>query len=92
MSSCGSTARVSRWRCSRPEAVVAGRKASLEQAELDLKRYKELTTAAVSQQKQEQVLATQLLAKASLDQAVADRAVAQLNLDRSEVHARRSRA
>jgi RND family efflux transporter MFP subunit len=69
------------------EAVVAGRKASLEQAELDLKRYRELTTAAVSQQKQEQVLATQLLAKASLDQAVADQAIAQLNLDRSEVHA-----
>jgi multidrug resistance efflux pump len=69
------------------EAVVAGRTASLEQADLDLTRYKDLTTAAVSQQKQEQVLATQLLAKASLDQAIADRAVAQLNLDRSEVHA-----
>ena len=69
------------------EAVVAGRTASLEQADLDLRRYKDLTTAAVSQQKQEQVLATQLLAKASLDQAIADRAVAQLNLDRSEVHA-----
>jgi RND family efflux transporter MFP subunit len=69
------------------EAVVAGRKATLEQAELDLKRYRDLTTAAVSQQKQEQVQATQLLAKASLDQAVADQAVAQLNLDRSEVHA-----
>jgi multidrug resistance efflux pump len=69
------------------EAVVAGRKASLEQADLDLKRYRDLTTAAVSQQKQEQVQATQLLAKASLDQAVADQAVAQLNLDRSEVRA-----
>lgn len=69
------------------EAVVAGRRASLEQAELDLKRYNDLTTAAVSQQKKEQVLATQLLAKASLDQAVADQAIAQLNLDRSEVHA-----
>lgn len=69
------------------EAVVAGRKASLEQADLDLKRYRDLTTAAVSQQKQEQVQATQLLAKAALDQAVADQAVAQLNLDRSEVRA-----
>jgi RND family efflux transporter MFP subunit len=69
------------------QAVVAGRKASLEQAELDLKRYNDLTTAAVSQQKKEQVLATQRLAKASLDQAVADQAIAQLNLDRSEVHA-----
>lgn len=69
------------------EAVVAGRKASLEQAELDLKRYRDLSAAAVTQQKQEQVQATQLLAKASLDQAIADQAVAQLNLDRSEVHA-----
>ncbi|MET0443962.1 MAG: HlyD family secretion protein, partial [Pseudorhodoplanes sp.] len=69
------------------QAVVAGRKASLEQADLDLKRYRDLTTAAVSQQKQEQVQATQLLAQASLDQAVADQGVAQLNLDRSEVRA-----
>lgn len=69
------------------QAVVAGRKASLEQAELDLKRYQDLSSAAVTQQKREQVLATQLLAKASLDQAIADQAVAQLNLDRSEVHA-----
>jgi RND family efflux transporter MFP subunit len=69
------------------EAVVAGRKASLDQAELDLKRYRDLSPAAVTQQKQEQVQATQLLAQASLDQAVADQAIAQLNLDRSEVHA-----
>lgn len=69
------------------DAVVAGRKATLEQADLDLKRYNDLTTAAVSQQKKEQVVATQQLAQASLDQAVADRGVAQLNLDRSEVRA-----
>jgi RND family efflux transporter MFP subunit len=69
------------------DAVVAGRKASLEVAELDLKRYRDLSPAAVTQQKQEQVQATQLLAQASLDQAVADQAIAQLNLDRSEVHA-----
>ncbi|MDB5655681.1 MAG: hypothetical protein JWQ94_3294, partial [Tardiphaga sp.] len=69
------------------DAVVAGRKASLEVAELDLKRYRDLSPAAVTQQKQEQVQATQLLAKASLDQAIADQAVAQLNLDRSEIHA-----
>ncbi len=69
------------------DAVVAGRKASLEQAELDLKRYRDLSPAAVTQQKQEQVQATELLAKASLDQAIADQAIAQLNLDRSEVHA-----
>jgi RND family efflux transporter MFP subunit len=69
------------------EAVIAGRSASLDQATSDLKRYRGLTTDAISQQKQEQVLAAQLQAKAAYDQAVADRAVAQLNLDRSEVHA-----
>ncbi|MDB5504202.1 MAG: hypothetical protein JWR89_4104 [Tardiphaga sp.] len=69
------------------QAVVAGRHATLDQANADLKRYRELTTDAVSQQKQEQVTATQLLAKAAYDQGIADQAVAQLNLDRSEVHA-----
>lgn len=38
-----------------------------------------LTTDAVSQQKQEQVLATQQEAQAACDQAVADRNLAQLN-------------
>lgn len=51
------------------DAVIAGRKAMLEQADLDLKRYNDLTTAAVSQQKKEQVVATQQLAQASYDQA-----------------------
>ncbi|MEH2479640.1 multidrug resistance efflux pump [Nitrobacteraceae bacterium AZCC 2146] len=69
------------------EAVVAGRHAMLDQADADLKRYRELTANVVSQQKLEQVVATQLQAKASYDQGIADRAVAQLNLDRSEVHA-----
>jgi RND family efflux transporter MFP subunit len=69
------------------DAAVAGHQATLDQANSDLKRYSALTTDAVSQQKQEQVLATQLQAKAAFDQAVADRAVAQLNLDRSEVRA-----
>jgi RND family efflux transporter MFP subunit len=69
------------------DAVVAGRLATLNEAEADLKRYHALTTDAVSQQKQEQVLATQQQAKAAYDQALADEAVAKLNLDRSEVHA-----
>ncbi|UGY05963.1 HlyD family secretion protein [Bradyrhizobium quebecense] len=69
------------------DAAGAGHRATLDQADADLKRYSALTTDAVSQQKQEQVLATQLQAKAAYDQSVADRAVAQLNLDRSEVHA-----
>ena len=69
------------------DASLAGHQATLDQANADLKRYTALTTDAVSQQKQEQVLATQLQAKAAFDAAVADRAVAQLNLDRSEVKA-----
>ena len=68
-------------------AIVAGRQASLDEADADLRRYHALTTDAVSQQKQEQVQATQQQAQAAYDQAVADRAVAQLNLDRSEVRA-----
>jgi RND family efflux transporter MFP subunit len=69
------------------DAVVAGRLATLNEAEADLKRYRSLTTDAVSQQRQEQVLATEQQAKAAYDQAVADQAVARLNLQRSEVHA-----
>ena len=62
-------------------------RALFDQAESDLKRYRQLAILAVSQQRQEQVLATEQQAKAAYDQAVADRAVAQLNLDRSEVYA-----
>ncbi|CAL78401.1 putative multidrug resistance membrane protein (MFP family) [Bradyrhizobium sp. ORS 278] len=69
------------------DAVVAGRLATLNQANADLDRYRSLTTEAVSQQKQEQVLATQQQAQASYDQALADQAVAKLNLERSDVHA-----
>ena len=70
------------------DAVVAGRHAALDEAASDLKRYRGLTPdAVVSQQKLEQVETAQLQAQAAYDQAVADRAVAQLNLDRSEVHA-----
>ncbi|CCE11178.1 putative multidrug resistance membrane protein (MFP family) [Bradyrhizobium sp. STM 3843] len=69
------------------DAAVAGRLASLNEANADLKRYRSLTTEAVSQQKQEQVLATQQQAQAAYDQALADQAVAKLNLERSEVYA-----
>jgi multidrug resistance efflux pump len=69
------------------DAIVAGHRASLDQANADLTRYRSLTDLATSQQKQEQVLSTQQQAQAAYDQAVADRAVAQLNLDRSEVRA-----
>jgi RND family efflux transporter MFP subunit len=69
------------------DAVLAGRVATLNEANADLRRYQSLTTEAVSQQRQEQVLATQQQAQAAYDQALADQAMAKLNLDRSEVHA-----
>jgi multidrug resistance efflux pump len=70
------------------DATVAGRRASLEQANADLKRYSGLSPGLViSQQRLEQVVATQLQAQAAYDQAVADRALAQLNLERTEVRA-----
>src|ERR1700755_3490067 len=69
------------------EAVVAGRKASAEQAELDYARYTKLTDIAVTEQKVELARATAQETKAAYDQAVADRDVAKLNLARSEVRA-----
>ncbi|AWB19791.1 HlyD family secretion protein [Methylobacterium currus] len=69
------------------EAVVAGRKANLVQAEADLTRYRQLSDNVVSQQKLEATLAAEQSARAAYDQAVADRDLAKLNLDRSEVRA-----
>lgn len=69
------------------EAVVAGRKATLTQAEADLARYRQLSDNVVSQQRLEAALATEEGARAAYDQAVADRDLAKLNLDRSEVRA-----
>jgi multidrug resistance efflux pump len=69
------------------EAVVAGKKASYEQAEADYKRYSQLSDVAVSEQKLELARATAQEAAAASDQAIADRDVAKLNLTRSEVRA-----
>ncbi|MFE1598049.1 efflux RND transporter periplasmic adaptor subunit [Methylobacterium sp. ID0610] len=69
------------------EAVVAGRKATLVQAEADLARYQQLSDNVVSQQRLEQAQATEQGARAAYDQAVADRDLAKLNLARSEVRA-----
>ena len=69
------------------EAMVEGRKATLEQASADYARYTKLSDAAVSQQRVEAAWATDLSAKAGYDQAVADRDLARLNLARSEVKA-----
>jgi multidrug resistance efflux pump len=70
------------------DAALIGRRASLEQANADLKRYSALTPGfAVTQQRLDQVVSTQQQAQAAYDQAVADRALAQLNLERTEVRA-----
>jgi multidrug resistance efflux pump len=70
------------------DAVLEGRRAMLDNANADLKRYSALTPGVVvSGQKMDQVVATQATARANYDQAVADRALAKLNLERSEVRA-----
>jgi multidrug resistance efflux pump len=70
------------------EAVLDARRATLDNANADLKRYSALTTdVVVSRQRMDQVVATQATAKANYDQAVADCALARLNLERSEVRA-----
>jgi len=69
------------------EATIAGRRAALDEATADLKRYEALSTGVVSEQKKEQITTAQLQAKAAYEQAAADRALAQLNLERSEVRA-----
>ena len=70
------------------DAVLEGRRAMLDQADADLKRYRALTPdAVVTRQKLDQVVATQGSAKAAHDQAVADRDLARLNLERSDVRA-----
>lgn len=68
------------------EAVVAGRKATLDQATRDRARYDELKDAA-TQQKKEQMRAAESEATASYKQAIADLALARLNLERSDVKA-----
>jgi RND family efflux transporter MFP subunit len=69
------------------EAIVAGKQASLVQAQLDYQRYDKLTDIAVSDQRRELAKATAEEAKAAYDQAVADRDLAKLNRVRSEVRA-----
>jgi multidrug resistance efflux pump len=70
------------------EAILDGRRATLDEADADLKRYSTLTPdVVVSKQRMDQVVASQGTAKAAYDQAVADRDLARLNLERSEVRA-----
>ena len=70
------------------EAVLLGKRAKLEEADADLKRYSALTPGlVVSTQRMDQVTATQGSAQAAYNQAVADLGLAKLNLERSEVRA-----
>jgi RND family efflux transporter MFP subunit len=70
------------------EAVLPGKRAMLDEANADLKRYSALTPdVVVSKQRMDQVVAAQGSAQAAHDQAVADLGLAKLNLERSEVRA-----
>jgi RND family efflux transporter MFP subunit len=70
------------------EAVLLGKRAMLEEANADLKRYSALTPGlVVSTQRMDQVTAVQGSAQAAFDQATADLGLAKLNLERSEVRA-----
>ncbi|UWU94210.1 HlyD family secretion protein [Bradyrhizobium sp. CB1015] len=70
------------------EAVQEGKRATLDNASADLKRYSALTPGVVvSTQRMDQVVAIQGSAQAAYDQAVADVALAKLNIERSEVRA-----
>ncbi|GLK82423.1 efflux RND transporter periplasmic adaptor subunit [Ancylobacter defluvii] len=68
------------------EAVVDGRKATLDQAKRDRERYEQLKDV-VSEQKTEQMRMSEAEAAASYRQALADRELAKLNLERTEVKA-----
>ena len=67
------------------EAIVANRKAQMDEAAREAARYESLTNTSVSRQQQQQKVAAYEEAVADYRQAVADRAVAALNLKRSEV-------
>jgi RND family efflux transporter MFP subunit len=67
------------------DATVASRRATLDEALREMNRYRNLSSLAVSQEKQQQTEAAAKEAEAAYRQAVADRAVAQLNLDRTAV-------
>ena len=49
------------------EATIAGRRAALDEATADLKRYEALSTGVVSEQKKEQITTAQLQAKAAMN-------------------------
>lgn len=70
------------------EAQLLGKRAQLDEANADLKRYRALTPdETVSKQRIDQVVAIQGSAQAAYDEAVANVSLARLNLERTEVRA-----
>ena len=69
------------------EAVVNSRQAALQEATLEMNRYKSLNSLSVSQEKQQQTLSMAMQANAAWQQAVADRDLAKLNLGRTRISA-----
>ncbi len=68
-------------------AIVAGRRAALDQATAELNRAREAGAAGPGMEKLEQLDTAMLQARAAYDQAIADAALGQINYDRSEVRA-----
>lgn len=68
------------------EAAVDGRRAALEQAQRDVRRYEQIQDV-VSRQRAEQARLAAEQAEAALAQGIADQRLAALNLERSEVRA-----
>ncbi|HVI88991.1 MAG TPA: HlyD family secretion protein [Dongiaceae bacterium] len=69
------------------KAVVESRTANWQRARTDARRYAQLDSNAVSQQRLDQATADAVVAEAALHQAEVDRDLAALNLERSEVRA-----
>jgi RND family efflux transporter MFP subunit len=69
------------------DAVVKSRLAAVGEAAREAERYRSLSNAEVSQEKQQQTQSAADQALAAYQQALADRGVAQLNLDRTTVKA-----
>jgi multidrug resistance efflux pump len=69
------------------DATVAARKADMENAEQQAARRAKLTTIAISDDARQDAILKANSAAATYQQALADRSTAQLNLDRTVVHA-----
>ncbi|GGE08988.1 hypothetical protein GCM10011390_30060 [Aureimonas endophytica] len=69
------------------EASVAAQAATLDQAQRDSERYRQLSRDVASEQRVEQAVSAENVAAANYQQSLVNRDVAALNLARSEIHA-----